>query len=140
MDFIVPRDSTAVKSAKEGYGVTLFTLGEKRSVLAPQVPTLKEFGAKISKDLESAYKFISSSGQTVVLPPGVPTERIEYLRKAFQNLSNNPELQKGMEKLTGASTPFMPGEEVQEKIKEIKADLALAAKIDAVFKKYSAVR
>lgn len=140
MDFIVPRDATAMRAEKDGYAVSLFVLGDKRSVVLPHVPSLPEAGIKVSKDLGAAYKFITSGGMVVFLPPGVPQTRVEYLKNAFQRLNNNQELQKAMEKLTGGWTPFVPGHEVQQQMVEIKADKTLAAKLDTLFNKYSVVR
>jgi hypothetical protein len=45
-----------------------------------------------------------------------------------------------MEKLTGTRTSFAPGHELQQEMAEIKSDKGLAIKLDAIFKKYSAVR
>ncbi len=140
VDFMIPRDTTAMRNEKDGYAVSLFALGNKRSAVLPNAPSVPEVGIKVPKDLGAAYKFVTSGGLTVVLPPGVPQARVEHLRKAFQRLNNNQELQKAMEKMTGGWIPFVPGQEVQQEMADIKADKALAAKLDALFKKYSVVR
>lgn len=140
VDCLVTSDDTAMRDEKDGYVVNFMTVGDKKSAAVPHVPTLTELGVKVSKELESVHKFITSGGIAVVLPPAVPQERVEYLRRAFQSLSNNKELQKAMEKLTGASKGFVPGKELQQEMVEIKADKELASKLDRLFKKYSAVR
>jgi tripartite-type tricarboxylate transporter receptor subunit TctC len=140
VDCMVTSDDTALRDEKDGYILNFMTVGDRKSAAVPQVPTPAELGVKISKDLDSVHKFITSGGIAVVLPPGVPTERVEYLRKVFQGLSNNKELQKAMERLTGASKSFVPGRELQQEMVEIKADKELAGKLDAIFKKYTAVR
>jgi tripartite-type tricarboxylate transporter receptor subunit TctC len=140
IDFMVVSDITALRDEKDGYIVNLFAVGNQRSDAVPNVPTLSELGVKVSKEMTSAHKFISSSGTAVTLPPGVARERVEYLRKVFQTLSDNKELQKALERLTGDRRPFGSGQELQEEIAEIKSDKELANKLDAIFKKYTAVR
>ncbi len=137
---MVPTDNSAMRDEKDGYVVNLFAVSQKRSAGAPQAPALSELGVAIPKEMAAAHKFISASGTAMILPPGVPAERVEYLRKVFQTLSNNEELQKGLEKLTGARKAFASGQELQEEMAEIKADKELANKLDAIFKKYTAVR
>ena len=95
---------------------------------------------KVPKELEAVHRFATTGGIAVALPPGVPQERVEYLRKAFQDLNDNKELQNAMGKVTGIWRVFMPGKELQEKLAAIKGDKELGGKLDAIFKKYSAVR
>lgn len=140
LDILIQSDTTAARDEKEGFLINLFALGDKRSVVLPQVRTLTELGVKIPKRMEAAYRFVRSGGTSVVLPPGVPPERVEYLRKTFQALSNNRDLQKAVEKLTGDSRAFVPGQEMQAEMTEIKGDKELAATLDSLFKKYTAVR
>ena len=140
IDFMVTSDNAAMMDEKNGYIVNLFAVGDKRSVAVPHIPSLSELGVKISKEMRSAHKFVMSGGTAVALPPTVPQERVEFVRKAFQSLNNNTELQKAMEKLTGDRRLFVAGQELQQEMAEIKADKELATKLDAIFKKYSAVR
>ncbi len=140
IDFMVTSDSTALRDEKDNYVVNVMIVGDKRSVVVPKVPLLSELGVNVPKEMNPVYRFVTSGGMAVVLPPGVPGERIEYLRKAFQNLSNNRELQKAMEKITGTKTSFTPGAELQQEMVEIKADKELATKLAVIFKKYTALR
>ena len=140
IDFMVTSDNMAYRDEKDGYVVNLFAVGKKRSIAVPNVPSFADLGLKVPKAMEAANKFVISGGTAVVLPPGVPHDRVEYLRKVFQTLSNNKELQKAIEKLTGDQRPFTPGHELQEDMVEMKADKDLANKLDTIFKKYTAVR
>ncbi len=140
VDCMVPSDNTALRDEKDGYVVNLMTTGYKRSNAVPHAPTLTEAGVQVPKELVAVHKFVTSSGTAVALPPGVPSERVEYLRKAFLNLGNNKDFPKAMEKLTGQYAGFIPGAEVQQNMAAIKADTQLAGKVDSIFKKYTAVR
>ncbi|MBI2953601.1 MAG: hypothetical protein HYY30_04750 [Chloroflexi bacterium] len=58
------------------------------------------------------HKFISVGGFAAALPPEVPQDRIENLRKVFQKLSDDKDVQQGIEKITGLSRPFVTGKEL----------------------------
>lgn len=140
VDCMVPSDNTALRDEKDGYVVNLMTTGNKRSIAVPHAPSLADLGVQIPRELMSVHRFVTSSGTAVALPPGVPPERVEYLRKAFLNLGNHKDFPQAMEKLTGQYAAFIPGTELQRTMTEIKADAQLAIKIDGIFKKYTAVR
>jgi tripartite-type tricarboxylate transporter receptor subunit TctC len=140
VDIAVTPDDTSVSDEKDGYLINLFTVAGKRSIVLPKVPSLSEIGAKVPKELEAVHKFIMTGGMAVALPPGVPPDRVEYLRKVFQSLNNNNELQQAMTRLTGAWRTFVPGEELQQEMADILANKGLATQLDAILKKVSAVR
>lgn len=140
VDFLVTTDNSAMRDEQDGYVVNLMVLGDKRSVAVPHVPCQAELGIKVSKDMGPVYKFITTGGMAVALPPGVPQDLVEFLSNSFQIISKNKELHKGIEKMTGTSTGFLTGKEVQQTMAEIKADKDVAAKLDTIFKKYTAVR
>lgn len=140
IDCMSTSDSTAVRDEKDGYVINFMATGYKRSTVVPHVPTIAELGVKIPKEMAAVHGFAIAGGTTVALPPGVPPERVEYLRKAFQNLNNIKDLQNGMAKLTNNWTPFVPGQDLQQEMIAMKADKEAAAKLDAIFKKYTALR
>ncbi len=140
IDCMSTGDSTAARDEKDSYVINLMTTGFKRSVVVPHVPTIAELGVKVPAGMTAVHKFVTAGGTTVALPPGVPPERVEYLRKAFQNLNHNKDVQKGMEKLTTHWTPFVAGQELQQEMAEMKADKELASKLDVIFKKFTALR
>lgn len=139
-DFVAVSDSSAVRDERDGYVVNIMTIGDKRSIAVPNIPSLSELGILVPKEMEAVHNLVMAAGTAVFMPPGVPQERVEYLRRVFQELNNNKELQKAKAKLTGVSVPFMPGKEVQQTMAKIKSDKGVVPKLDAIFKKYSAVR
>lgn len=141
MDFIVSDDDSLMRDEKDGFVVSLFAAGGSRSPCAPHAPSLSELGVHIPKELETVNGFaLSEGGKALMLPPGVPPERVEYLRRVLQGLNNNKDIQKSVERLTGVWRPFIPGQELQEEMAAVKGDKELAVKLDAIFKKYSALR
>ncbi|MCL5962410.1 MAG: tripartite tricarboxylate transporter substrate-binding protein [Chloroflexi bacterium] len=140
VDFMVTSEATGQKDEADGYVVNLFTLGQERSKTLPRVPSMAELGVKVPPELESAVKLISDQGHASALPPDVPQERVEHLRKVFLKLSDDKDLQKELEKLSGVFSPFKPGREQQESIAAIKANKELASQIDAIFAKHKATQ
>ena len=74
------------------------------------------------------------------MPPATPRERVAYLRNTFQNMSKNKDLRKALKKLTRKTMHFVPGKVLQQEMTAMKADKELAAKLDAIFKKFTALR
>lgn len=140
IDVKVSSDVSALRDEADGYQVNLFIVNKDRSPAIPNVPTMADLGVKVPKELESAVDFILASGQAAALPPGVPQERVEYLRKVFDKLSTNNDLQKEMETVVGAPNPFSSGKELQDTITSMKASKGLADQIDAIFEKRKAVQ
>ncbi|MBI2955467.1 MAG: hypothetical protein HYY30_14225 [Chloroflexi bacterium] len=140
VDFMVTSDNGANKDEADGYVVNVAVVGTERSRVIPNVPTLEEFGVKVPKELEAAREYMSSGGYLVALTPNVPQDRVDYLRKAFQKLNDDKDLQNEVEKLTGTWIPFVHGAQLQQKMSTIKANKGLAEQIDAIFKKYAAAQ
>lgn len=140
VDFYVISDSSAKQAQDDGFAVPFLTPNKQRSEALPNVPTMYDLGAKVSKELEAPLEFILASGQAVVMPPGVPNDRVEFMRKAFEKISSDDNLQKEFEKLTGARSPFTPGKEVQDIVATMKADKELAGRLDTIFEKHKAAQ
>lgn len=83
------------------------------------VPTIEEVYREIhgkapSGPVWDAYKLTGPYTRTLnrylVLPPGVPQDRLEVLRQAFQKLYSNPEFVKEWERIFGLKLDFIPGD------------------------------
>ncbi|MBI2953643.1 MAG: hypothetical protein HYY30_04965 [Chloroflexi bacterium] len=138
--FIMPSDAGAMRDAQDGNVVNMMVISKERSPAIPDVPTMFELGVKIPKELEGPYNFINFTGSAVALPPGVPQDRIDYLRKAFSKLSDNKDLQNDLVKLVGVARPFVSGKDLQQEMLTIKADKGLADQIDSILTKYTATQ
>ena len=65
-----------------------------RSPLLPQTPTVFE-QAKLTADQEWQLDFranLNDLGRILVTTPGVPEDRLQFLRGAIERVLNNPEL------------------------------------------------
>ncbi|MBI2954850.1 MAG: hypothetical protein HYY30_11090 [Chloroflexi bacterium] len=140
VDFIVTSDNTAKKDEADGFVVNLLAVTEDRSAAVPNVPTMFELGVKTPKELDSVYQYMAYSGTGVATSPGVPEERVEYLRRVFLKLGDNKNLQNDVEKVTGVWSPFLSGKQLQDQMIAIKANKELAGQLDSIFAKYKAVQ
>jgi tripartite-type tricarboxylate transporter receptor subunit TctC len=138
VDLMAFQAAAGLKDVKNGRIRVLFVVAHKRFGAMPDVPTLEEFGVSIPDNWQSALSLISNTGQAVMAPPGVPKDKIDYLRSAFQRITQNPEVQKGVEKITGYWSPFEDGEKMQQSIVKIMSDQGLRDQLKSVVGKYSA--
>jgi tripartite-type tricarboxylate transporter receptor subunit TctC len=87
------------------------------------LPEIESF-AKSEKDrkiiaMQRAFRL---TGQTSLLPPGTPKDRVAILQEAFRKAYRDPEFHKEYKKLTtDDATPLMP-EEQEKAIREIPRD------------------
>lgn len=138
VDLIVTSDTGAARDANDGYVVNVLTIGEKRSPAIPDVPSMIELGVEVPRELEGPLGFLSAGGTAAALPPGVPSDRVEYLRQVFDKLNNNQELQKEIESIGTIWRSFVAGKELQKQMVALKADKGLAAQLDDILAKYKA--
>lgn len=96
--------------------------GEKHPRFA-HLPELESF-AKAEKDrkviaMQRAFRL---TGQTSLLPPGTPKDRVAILQEAFRKAYRDPEFHKEYKKLTtDDATPLMPDKQ-EKAIREIPRD------------------
>ncbi len=140
MDMIIASEPDIVVAAKGGDVVPVFVVGDERSELLPNMPTLKELGATIPKEMHDVYRTIAHNSRAVALPPGVPEDRVAYLRTLFGKLSNTKEVQDDMSRYNGVRRPFIPGERLQAEINLLKANTTLTTQLEGIMKRYSAAR
>jgi hypothetical protein len=87
------------------------------------LPELESF-AKSERDrkviaMQRAFRL---TGQTSLLPPGIPKDRVAILQEAFRKAYRDPEFHKEYKKLTtDDATPLMP-EDQEKAIREIPRD------------------
>jgi tripartite-type tricarboxylate transporter receptor subunit TctC len=76
----------------QGKAVLLYQSGLKRYSMLPQVPTMSELSTSDEgKMVMSALAGTSEIGRSILVPPGVPPERLAALRTAFQAMLKDPQ-------------------------------------------------
>jgi len=100
----------------------------------PDVPTCVEI-AKTEEERQILKAVVNATeiGKAILSSPGLPTPRVEALRKAFMDMTRDGEFVAELEKMRVELTP-LPGDKLQELVQEVgnlKPDLV--QKIKAVY-------
>jgi tripartite-type tricarboxylate transporter receptor subunit TctC len=140
IDFVVIRGSSITNEVKNGDLLPLFALPDEGSEVFKKIPSIRAFGVNVPKQLEDARDFVGSAGTIVAMPPGVPQDRVDYMRNVFQRLDNNEELRPALTKLRGVETDFVNGRKVQDYVSRLKSNKALSVQLEALLTKYAAIR
>ena len=98
---MVATSGTGIPQVKDGKIVALATILEKRSAIAPEVPTIAEAGF-------SEFKIEPWAG--LFGPPGMPAEIVAKLNKAFRDAMADPVVKQRMVEQDFALTPSTPEE------------------------------
>jgi len=94
MDGLYLSDSSAANYVKNAQARGIAAMGHQRSSLLPDVPTIFE-QMKLTPDQEWWFTFrenLNDLGRILITTPGVPAERIAFLRAAVKRALTNPEL------------------------------------------------
>lgn len=111
MDAMYVSDSSAAQYVKTGQARAIASMGDKRSELLPDTPTIFE-AAKLDADARWWLEFrmsINDLGRILVTTPGVPADRLAFLREAVKNALTDKELIAEGEK-TQRFVSYQPGE------------------------------
>jgi len=93
-------ESSSKRFSKGGRLTPVTVLSRERSELFPKLPTIFE-QVKLTKDQAWYFDYhaaFAEIGRSIVTGPGVPADRVAYLRKVFNEILNDPEFKKHMDK------------------------------------------
>ncbi|WP_152608257.1 Bug family tripartite tricarboxylate transporter substrate binding protein [Halalkalibacter okhensis] len=109
---------SAVDRIEDGVVKVILQSGFDRSDVLPDIPTILEMAEKnnasaTSIELLEVQESLAAVGRPVAAPPGVPEERLAFLRDAFEKAMNDPEF---IEKAESAQRDlnYVSGEEMDE--------------------------
>ena len=93
------------------------------NTLLPEVPTEFEFlestaDPMYAKSILAAREVLNAVGRVVVAPPGIPADRLQFLRGAFKQALHDPLLLEDAEK-AGRSIVFATGEEMELVVRNV---------------------
>jgi tripartite-type tricarboxylate transporter receptor subunit TctC len=105
-------------------------VGEERHPALPEVPAITEFIDRtadplLSRNIISAWQAIHLVGRTLAAPPGMDTERLHFLREAFRQALQDPQLHTQAEE-SGRPIQYKSGQEIRDIIQnaqQIPADM-----------------
>lgn len=92
---------SAQQGVADGEHIIVVQSGKKRSALLPDVPTIFELAAKLPNAAEelpllNAWDALNAVGRPVAGPPGIPADRLAFLRDAFDKSVHDPDFVKKM--------------------------------------------
>lgn len=96
---------------KSGRLRILAQFGFKRHPDLPDIPLFPEPGADIDKEAFAVMIARQDYGRPLILPPGVPADRVAALRSAYSKAMDNPDLRKEAER-AGLEINPVSGEEL----------------------------
>ena len=110
--------SSRAKRVKNGEQIIILQSGRKRHPKLPDVPTWfdmakTEKGKRLLTVLEASH----GVGRPVAAPPGIPADRLEFLRQAFEKAAHDEDFLKAIKK---AKKPvnFLSGPDMAQLAKE----------------------
>jgi tripartite-type tricarboxylate transporter receptor subunit TctC len=116
---------------KEGWDVNVHSIIEVpkgRKHPHPRYAALAELGDFSRSDTErkllSMHRAFQMTGNSFVLPPGTPKERVQILQEAMRKTFKDPQFHEQYKKLGDESPPLMP-EELEKVIRELPREPAV---------------
>jgi tripartite-type tricarboxylate transporter receptor subunit TctC len=109
---------------KTGYIKPLVTSKNRRDSRLPDLPSIEEIAPVGTKGLLSALYAAENIGRSVVLPPGVPPDRVKILRDAFAPMTKDVQFRKEADKL-GLEIGLTRGEDMNRDIENTLHDKRL---------------
>lgn len=107
-----------------GYVKLLATSRNTRDSRLPEVPTIEELAPPGKKTLLSALYAAENIGRSVVLPPGVPPDRVKVLRDAFAAMTKDTQFLQEADKI-GLEIGLTRGEDMNRDIENTLRDKKL---------------
>ncbi len=109
---------SALKGVAAGDHKIILQSSRKRSAALPDVPSIFEYADKLDnaeevRQILAAWQALSDVGRPVAAPPGVPEDRVAFLREAFRQTISDPEFVATAKKSKRALS-YASGEEMAE--------------------------
>ena len=102
----------------------LATSKSKRDQRIPEVPTIQELAPAGKRNMLTALYAAENIGRSIVLPPGVPADRVKVLRDAFTAMTKDPQFAQEGEKI-GLEIGLTRGEEMNRIVENTVRDKSL---------------
>jgi len=126
---------TSWKSLIDKGEASIFALGAPRRLKEiPNVPTATEYArtGEEKRILEIVVNSMNEYSRPFVLPPGTPKDRVQILRKAFENMIRDPEFLAEVEKMKVTLDPASADELTSAVSTLTKIDSSLQARLKTI--------
>lgn len=101
-----------VAGIRDGRFMPLMVMSRFRDPAVPDLPTVREALGTIPSPL-NLWIDLTLAGRFFFGPPGVPQDRLQFLRQAFAKMTESPEFEQ-LAKKQGILIRFIPGDEAQK--------------------------
>jgi tripartite-type tricarboxylate transporter receptor subunit TctC len=94
VDALTISDGSGVEYSQGGRTKVIACIGHERSKLRPEIPTLYEM-FQLAPDRKWWLDFrlaIKNFGRVIVGPPGIPADKVQYLRTVWREILTNPDV------------------------------------------------
>jgi tripartite-type tricarboxylate transporter receptor subunit TctC len=99
---------------ESGIARVILQSGDERLKDLPDIPTwLEVVETERGKNILEVLESLTSLGRPVAAPPGVPEEKMQFLREAFRKVMEDPDFLAAAEK-AGRGLNYAPGDKIAE--------------------------
>jgi tripartite-type tricarboxylate transporter receptor subunit TctC len=104
---------------EDGDHVPVLILNDEPIEEQPDVPIVLDLDLDDEqRELAEAHLSLQALGRMILAPPGVPEDRLQLLRDAFESVLTNPDFLEEMEAM-GEPTDYLSGEELEQVVAEV---------------------
>ena len=129
-----------LKFAEKGLIKPLVVVGSKRNKALPGIETITEL-ASLSQDQKgmlAAFEMMPI-GTPIFGPPGIPEDRLKFLRQAFIRVMDREDFRRELEKESGVWDEPLKGEEASERVQTLMKDRSIYQKLHRLVQKHVAL-
>ena len=122
--------------AEKGLIKPLVVVGSKRNKALPGIETITDL-ASLSQDQKgmlAAFEMMPI-GTPIFGPPGIPEDRLKFLRQAFIKVMDREDFRRELEKESGVWDEPLSGEEATERVQTLMKDRSIYQKLHHLVQK-----
>lgn len=116
MDALISPVDSGIQAVESGDFSPLLVIGRERVDRLSDTPTILELDVDLDEASAAAldaHLDLLEFGRPLIAPPGVPQDRLAFLREAFRKALEDPSVTAAAEE-RGAPISYLPGEELQD--------------------------
>jgi len=119
-----------LKFAEKGLIKPLIVVGSKRNAALPGIETITELASlsQEQKGMLNAFEMMPI-GTPIFGPPGIPEDRLKFLRQAFTRVMDRKDFRSELEKESGVWDEPLKGEEATERVQTLMKDRSIYQKL-----------
>jgi tripartite-type tricarboxylate transporter receptor subunit TctC len=126
-----------LKYAEKGLIKPLLIVGSKRNEALSGIPAITELVplSKEQRELLAGFEAMPI-GTPIFGPPGMPEDRLKFLREVFVKIMNREDFRKEVKEESGVWGGYLSGEEIAEAVEAMIKDRALYQRLYSLVERY----